>query len=109
MASEPSLSVADLPLAEIREVCDRLGVQDLALFGSALRGDFGPDSDLDFLVRFRPDAVQPWLTHFQALEDELSKLLGRSIDLADRAAIEKSRNWIRRDSILDSAQVLYAA
>lgn len=99
----------DLPLAEIRDLCRRHRVQELAVFGSALRDDFQPESDVDFLVRFQPGAERPWMGHFQALEDELSALLGREVDLVDRTAIERSRNWIRRESILGSAHLVYAA
>jgi uncharacterized protein len=98
-----------LPLAEIRDLCQRHRVQELAVFGSALREDFSPASDVDFLVRFQPGAERPWMGHFQALEDELSALLGRDVDLVDRTAIERSRNWIRRESILGSARAVYAA
>jgi uncharacterized protein len=99
----------DLPLAEIRNLCRRHGVLELAVFGSALREDFRRGSDLDFLVRFKPGTERPWMGHFQALEDELSTLLGRDVDLVDLNAIERSRNWIRRESILGSARVVYAA
>lgn len=98
-----------LPQEEIRALCRRHRVAELALFGSVLRDDFGPQSDVDFLVRFEPGAEQPWMGHFQALEDDLSALLGRRVDVVDWNAIERSRNWIRREAILSSAQRLYAA
>lgn len=98
-----------LPDEEIRALCRRHRVAELALFGSALRGNLGPVSDVDFLVRFEHGAEQPWLGHFQDLEDDLSALLGRPVDLVDWDAIERSRNWIRRRAILSSAQRLYAA
>lgn len=94
---------------EIRALCRRHHVAELALFGSALRDDFGLQSDVDFLVRFEPGAERPWMGHFQALEDDLSALLGRRVDLVDWNAVERSRNWIRREAILSSAQRLYAA
>lgn len=99
----------DLPQGEIRALCRRHRVSELALFGSALRDDFGPQSDLDFLVRFEAGAEQPWLGHFQALADDLSALLDRRVDMIDWNAIERSRNWIRREAILSSAQRLFAA
>lgn len=102
-------SFSALPLEQIREVCRRHGVQEMALFGSALRDDFHAASDLDFLVRFRPDAAKPWMSHFQELQEDLSRLLGRDVDLADWNGVEASRNWIRRRSILESARLLYAA
>ncbi len=104
------MSLADrLPLARIREICRCHGVEELAIFGSALRGDLRSKSDVDFLVRFQPGKGRPWLAHFQALEEDLSSLLGRPVDLIDRRSVEKSRNWIRRKAILESAQVVYAA
>lgn len=98
-----------LPHAEIGALCRRHRVAELALFGSALRDDFGPHSDLDFLVRFEPGAERPWMGHFQALEDDLSALLGRRVDVVDWSSIERSRNWIRRQAILSSAQSVFAA
>jgi hypothetical protein len=98
-----------LPHEEIGALCRRHRVAELALFGSALRDDFGAQSDFDFLVRFEPGAERPWMGHFQALEDDLSALLGRRLDLVDWNAIERSRNWIRREAILSSAQSVFAA
>ena len=98
-----------LPLDEIRSLCQRFGVAELAVFGSILSAGFNADSDIDFLVRFRSGAERPWMAHFQDLEQELSRILGREVDLVDRQAIEQSRNWIRRKAILESARVLYAA
>lgn len=107
---EPTSSDSiDLPIEAIIELCRKHRVADLAVFGSALRADFGKESDIDFLVRFEPGAEKPWLGHFQDLQDDLSNLLGRSVDLVSRTAIEQSRNWIRRKAILDSARAIYAA
>ena len=101
--------VQELPLAEIRDLCEKFRVEELAIFGSVLGEGFDDDSDLVFLVRFREGAERPWMGHFQDLARELSQLLGRDIDLVDRKAVERSRNWIRRKAILDSARTLYAA
>ncbi len=98
-----------LPTREIHDLCRKHGVERLEIFGSALTPDFRDDSDVDFLVKFSPGAERPWAAHFQALESELADLLSRKVDLVSRAAVEQSRNWIRRRSILDSAQLLYAA
>jgi len=84
-------------------------VETLAIFGSALRPDFGPESDIDLLVRFRPGAEKPWMGHFQALEEDLASALGRRVDLVDWKGIEQSRNWIRRREILETARPLFAA
>jgi predicted nucleotidyltransferase len=98
--------VDHLPLGEIRGLCRKFGVNELAIFGSALGEEFDADSDLDFLVRFRSGAEKPWMGHFQELERELSRLLGRYVDLVDRKAVEQSRNWIRREAILESARTI---
>ena len=77
-------------------------------FGSVLREDFRPDSDVDVLVSFLPEA--PWgLFDHVRMEDELSDLLGRRVDLVNRKAVERSSNWIRRDAILTSAKPCYVA
>jgi predicted nucleotidyltransferase len=80
----------------------------MAIFGSALREDFGPDSDIDILVSFSADAR--WgLFDLVRMEEELEALLGRAVDLVPRVAVEQSENYIRRKSILDNAEVVYAA
>jgi len=71
-----------------------------------LREDFGPDSDIDVLVRFDRQARHTLLDIGQ-MENELSRILGRDVDLIERAAIERSRNYIRRKAILDSAETIY--
>ena len=101
--------VEELPLREIQELCQTFGVEEPAIFGSVLGAEFDDDSDLDFLVRFRTGAERPWMGHFQDLEQELCRLLGRDVDLVDRKAVEQSHNWIRRKAILESARTLYAA
>ena len=99
-----------LPLDRIIEVCRKYDVTELSVFGSVLGEDFRPDSDVDFLVTFRPDAdLGPWMCRFFDLQDELAALTGRPVDLVERPAVEKSRNPIRKRSILASAEVLYAS
>lgn len=98
-----------LPADEIQALCRKHGVRELYLFGSALGPEFRNDSDVDFLVVFEPGAEKPWAGHYQALEEDLARLLGRKVDLVSRRAVEESRNWIRRRSILESARLLYAA
>jgi uncharacterized protein len=78
------------------------------MFGSALREDFGPDSDIDLLVRFAPEARHS-LFDMVRMQDGLTELLGRQVDLVSRRGIEASRNPIRRQAILESAEVIYAA
>ena len=91
---------------KIAEFCRRWKIKELRLFGSALRNDFGPESDVDFLVTFAPDAQWSLLDH-AVMEEELSGLLGRKVDLVSRRAVERSSNWIRRKAILESAESYY--
>ncbi|WP_295544199.1 nucleotidyltransferase domain-containing protein [uncultured Thiohalocapsa sp.] len=95
---------------EIAAICRRHGVRRLELFGSAARGsDFDPArSDADFLVELGPastegDPLLRWLD----LEQDLTDLLGRSVDLVDRLALERSRNDIRRRAILRGLEPIY--
>lgn len=78
------------------------------MFGSALREDFRPESDLDLLVRFAPDADWSLMDHV-AMEEELSGVVGRKVDLVSERAIERSSNWIRRKAILDSAEPYFGS
>jgi len=88
--------------------CRRWKVRELAVFGSALREDFRPESDIDLLVTFEPDAN--WgLLEQTAMESELATLLGRRVDLVSRRAVEQSSNWIRRKAILESAETVHVA
>ena len=98
----------ELPAEKVVEFCRRWRITEFALFGSVLRDDFTPDSDVDVLVTFAPDAE--WsLFHHVGMQDELKRLLGRSVDLVSRRGLERSRNYIRRKAILNSAEVLYVA
>lgn len=93
---------------QIAAFCKRWQVTELGLFGSVLREDFNPESDIDVLVRFAPEAGHS-LTDFVEIQDELSGMLDRQVDLIEWIAIEKSRNYIRREDILRSAETIYAA
>lgn len=94
--------------AELDQFCRRWSISQLALFGSILREDFGPDSDIDILVTFAPEAEWGLLDHVQ-MELELADLLGRPVDLLSRRAVERSQNPLRRREILESAQVVFDA
>jgi predicted nucleotidyltransferase len=83
-------------------------VSELAVFGSAVREDFSPDSDLDVLVSPSPGVV--WsLLQLADMRDDLAALVSRPVDLVVRRAVERSPNWIRRREILGSAETVYAA
>jgi len=96
------------PLQEIEKLCQRWKIVELAIFGSVLREDFNPESDIDLLVRFAPDAHWSLFDHAR-MERELGEILNREVDLVSRSAVERSPNWIRREEILSTARTLYAA
>lgn len=90
-----------LPQAEVAAFCRRHHIRKLALFGSVLRDDFTPESDVDVLVEFEPGHT-PGLTFF-AMQDELSALLGRKVDLNTPGFLSQ----YFRDEVLDEAQPIY--
>jgi predicted nucleotidyltransferase len=97
-----------LPIAEIERFCQRWQVSELSLFGSVLREDFRPDSDVDVLVTFSPGAR--WsLFDLARMQDDLAVILGREIDLVERKAVEQSENYIRRKHILTNLVPVYVA
>lgn len=96
-----------LPSDGLAAFCERWQITELALFGSVLRDDFGPESDVDVLVSFEP-RVPHTLLDIVRMQEELSGILGRKVDLIERAAVEKSRNYIRRKAILQSAETIHA-
>ena len=102
------LDPKDLPMDSLRAFCKRWKVKELALFGSALRDDFGPESDIDLLVTFEPEAHWSLFDHVR-MQEELEAMIGRDVDLVSRWAIERSPNRIRRKAILSSAKTLHAA
>lgn len=97
-----------LPKDTLADFCRRWRVSELALFGSVLREDFRADSDVDVLVDFAEDAR--WSLHdLIDMEEELSGILGRRVDLVDRASVEASPNYLRRRHILSSLETVYVA
>lgn len=96
-----------LPMEQIKAFCHRWKISEFALFGSVLHDDFGPDSDIDVLVTFAPDA-RP-VPDRQKMREELESIMQRPIDLMYRRVIERDPNYLLRKSILKSARVIYAA
>ena len=96
----------EIPKKQISDFCRKWKIAELSLFGSVLREDFRPDSDIDLLVTFSRDAEWSLLDHM-AMEEELSAILGRKVDVVSRKAIERSENYIRRNAILETAQPYY--
>lgn len=86
----------------------RWQIREIALFGSVLRDDFRPDSDVDVLITFDESTDWGLFAHVQ-MQQELESLFGRPVDLISRKALEGSSNWARRKNILNSAQVVYSS
>lgn len=102
MTGEPRIPV---PMDSIQTFCRKWGVREFGLFGSVLRDDFGPESDIDVLVEFNDQApVSLW--DWGPMMDELSAIFGRRVDLVEKPAI---KNPFRREAILSNHRVLYAA
>ena len=97
----------ELPTEQITDFCQRWQVTEFALFGSVLRDDFRPDSDIDVMVQFHPEA-HPTFRTLDEMEAELQTIFRRDVDLITRQGIETSRNYLRRHEILSSTQVIYA-
>lgn len=98
----------ELPIDQIQDFCQRWHITEFALFGSVLRDDFRPDSDIDILVSFEPN-LRRGLTETLQMRQELQTMFKRDIDLIVKSAIERSENWLRRKNILETAQVIYVA
>ncbi len=92
----------------LAQFCRQKGIEELFLFGSALRPDFSDTSDIDLLVTFKPQS-HPTLFDFVQMQEELSRLFQRPVDLVSRRGLERSANYLRRTEILSTAQSLYAA
>jgi len=95
-----------LPMDKIAAFCRRWKIQEMAVFGSALRADFSPESDIDVIVAFDDTAEWSLLDHIR-MQQELQAILQRDVDLVTRRAIERSQNWIRRKEILSTASIIF--
>ena len=98
----------DIPKAEIKAFCEKYDIKEFSLFGSVLSDDFGKDSDIDILVTFSNNSHHTVfdLVH---MEEELQQIFKCEIDLVSRRGLESSRNYIRKNAILNSAETIYAA
>jgi predicted nucleotidyltransferase len=92
----------------IADFCRRWKIKQLAVFGSAAAGVLRPDSDIDLLVTFDPNAGWTMFDHYR-MENELTELFAREVDLVNVRALEENPNGIYRQHILNSAKVVYAA
>jgi predicted nucleotidyltransferase len=97
----PTARIA-IPEKEIVDFCRRYHILSFSVFGSVLRDDFGPDSDVDVLVEFDPEHVPGWA--FFDMQDELETLFGRKVDLITKDSLG---NPFRRHEILRTQHVIY--
>ncbi len=101
-----TLQVGDSQLdsSSLVELCRRYGVKELSLFGSAVRGEMRPESDIDIMVEFEP-GVRVGLIKFESFVEELESLAGRRVDLVTKRGLKA---WVR-PQVLKDARVIYAA
>ncbi len=95
----------DVRKNKIAAFCQRNGIKRLALFGSVLRDDFTAESDVDVIVEFEPGKT-PGLKYID-MQDELSVIYGRKVDLHTFRGVESNPNWLLRNEILNSAEAVY--
>ncbi|HEY9668773.1 MAG TPA: nucleotidyltransferase domain-containing protein [Coleofasciculaceae cyanobacterium] len=95
-----------IPGESLTKLCQRWQIIELSLFGSILREDFNADSDVDLLVKFSEEAR---ITFFDldVIEQQLSQLFHRPVDVVTKSAIERSHNPIRRKNILENSKLIY--
>jgi predicted nucleotidyltransferase len=95
-----------IPKTKIADFCKRWQVSEFAFFGSVLRSDFRPDSDIDILISFLPEA-HITLFDMARMQEELQTIFKRQVDLLSKRGVENSRNYLRRKNILNSLQVIH--
>lgn len=100
------LNLKDLPSAGIAGFCRKWQIAELALFGSAVRGDFGSESDVDALATFSEGSEWGLLDHVQ-MQRELEDVFNRKADLISRRALDHTQNQLLRDEILKTAKVIF--
>ena len=101
-----TLNNIELPMRQIEAFCQRWKISEFSLFGSILRDDFRSDSDIDVMVQFWPNSHNT-LFDLVKMEDELKQIFNRDVDLVTRKGITNSQNYLRREAILNSAQIIY--
>lgn len=94
----------EIPGEALAELCRKHHVRELALFGSMARGEARPESDIDLLVEFEPDAVVGFIG-FAGLQEELTELLGKRVDLVPKKGLKAAI----RGHVLTETVVVYAA
>jgi len=97
-----------IPYEDIQAFCQQWQITEFALFGSIVTDTFQEESDVDVLIRF-DETVRISLFQMVELSEELEEIFGRKVDVLTRRSIEQSDNFIRKENILQSMQVIYAA
>ena len=98
----------EIPIEPIQDFCKKWKVTEFAVFGSVLRSDFSPDSDIDVLLTFQGDSQWSLFDRVD-MQDDLETIFARKVQVVNRKGIEKSSNPLRRQAILESARVIHAA
>ena len=98
----------DVPKDQTAEFCRKWKIRELALFGSVLRDDFRPESDVDVLVTFAQEAHSGF-DHLLDMKSELETLFGHPVDLVEKRLVDESPNYIRRKHILTHMETIYVA
>jgi predicted nucleotidyltransferase len=96
----------EIPTDVVADFCQRNKIRRLALFGSVLREDFAPESDVDVLVEFQRDARVGYFA-LGRMEIELGTILGRKVDMCTFGGVENNPNWLLREEILGTAEAVY--
>jgi uncharacterized protein len=97
-----------IPDDRLRKICEKYFVKELAVFGSALSGEFNEESDIDLLYVFEDKAKHSLFSKVR-IKEELENLFGRPVDLISRKALEDSRNIYKKKAILEHTKVIYVA
>jgi predicted nucleotidyltransferase len=105
LAQIPQLNI---DAEQIAAFCEKWGIAELSVFGSVLRDDFGPESDVDVLFVPKPE-TEITLDYLWKAEEELAVLFGRRVDFIEKEQVQRDPNYIRRRIILNSARILYTA
>ena len=98
----------EIPLEEIKPLCERWQITEFAVFGSITSSKFTENSDIDILITFANDS-KPTLFDMIQMNTEFEAILGRKVDLLTRRSVENSPNYIRKKDILNSMKVVYAS
>ena len=104
------MRIGDMEISDeaLQATCRKWKIRRLEIFGSARSGRLRPDSDIDLLAEFEAD--EQWsLMDLARAQEEFSLLFGRKVDLVDRMSLQRSTNWIRREAILNSTEVVYGS